>query len=178
MEELAKVIADMSEDDDDLKKKISQYKMSLNQPDITDLFEKSFGSPSAKAPSLISKYFYFLTEHNFPIEDSLLKENINRVLGFFGYEFPMHSKNEHKATLIGDLLKFEPIKDDYSSFDNLVWLYGKISKKSFSLIMDNIKEKDAMRAKQTASKDLKKFWTYADKITEEYNNNHPNQKFK
>ena len=53
MDELAKVIADMSEDDDDLKKKISQYKMSLNQPDITDLFEKSFGSPSAKELSHI-----------------------------------------------------------------------------------------------------------------------------
>lgn len=178
MDELAQAIADRSKDDDELKEKISQYKESLKQSDIKDLFETSFGTPSAKAHSLISKYFYFLTEHNFPIEDSLLKENVNKILEFFGYEFPVHSKNEHKATLINDLLKFEPIRNNYSSFDNLVWLYGKLSKNSFSLIMDNIKEKDSKLAKQIASKGLKEFWAFVDRITEEYNNNHPNQKCK
>ncbi len=176
MEELAKAIVNISKDDNDLKKKISQYMKSLNQPYIEGLFETPYGNPSAKAPSLISKYFYFLTEHNFPIEDSLLKENVNKVLEFFGFEFPTHSKNEHKSTLIMDLLGFKPIKGLYSSFDNLVWLYGKLSKNSFSLIIDNVKKKDSTQIKRTASKKLKEFWSFADKITEAYNKNHPSKK--
>ena len=171
MENLAKAIVNISKDDDDLKDKINEYKTSLEQTDIKALFETSYGSPSARASSLISKYFYFVTEHDFPIEDSLLKENVNRVLNFFGYNFPQHSKNEHKTTLIRDLLEFQPIKGCYSSFDNLVWLYGKISRESFSLVMDNVKDKDSAKAKQNASKELQKFWTFADEITEMFKEN-------
>jgi len=90
-----------------------------------------YGKKVGAARSLISKYLYFVSGHNFPIEDSLVKLNINDVLKYF-YE---------KAIIINDNLLHELIsfceneKIKFDEFDNFMWLLGKLLRGSLSLLL-------------------------------------------
>lgn len=137
LRDLAEMISKKTKDDSDLRAKIDMYKECLKQPELDNLFESSYGNPASQAPSLISKYFYFVTNHNFPIEDRLVRKNIKKFLKIFGREidFQPYSKDDESSNLIKCLLKLDIAKESFSAFDNLVWLYGKISNKSYSLIL-------------------------------------------
>lgn len=134
---LAEMISKKTKSDADLRAKINIYKECLKQPELDTLFESSYGNPASQAPSLISKYFYFVTNHNFPIEDRLVRKNLKKFLKKYGREidFLPYSKGEKSSNLIKHLLKLDIAKESFSAFDNLIWLYGKISSKSYSLIL-------------------------------------------
>lgn len=120
-------------DDSAIIEEVEKYKQS-KESKIDDILEKEYGirksgKPVGKARSLITKYLYFVTKHNFPIEDSLVKNNINYVLSYFGKE--IFSRN-----ILRDLIEFCSAENlDFSEFDNFMWLLGKVNKGSFSLIL-------------------------------------------
>lgn len=177
LENLANSIGRISDNDEELKIKIRDYKKSLVQTDIKKLLDEKYGNGQpAKARSLISKYFYFLMEHQFPIEDNLLKDYINEIDEYFnlGLDFHPYSNCEDKSNLLTKLLRFEKIDGQYDSFDNLVWLYGKIREKSFSLISNDAGRRRI--TKKNAPEKLNKFWNLCDEIKNLYEINHPKHK--
>ncbi|MBP5440883.1 MAG: hypothetical protein J6Y14_08245 [Fibrobacter sp.] len=186
LENLANSINKISNNDEELKIKIRKYKVKIkdckekNQMDVEFLLDGKYGKGqhAAKARSLISKYFYFLMKHQFPIEDNLLKNYINEVDEYFklNLDFHPYSKCEDKSNLLVKLLKFEKIDGQYDSFDNLVWLYGKIREGSFSLISNDAGSKRI--TKKNASERLKVFWILCDRIKRLYEKNHPKAKDK
>lgn len=136
----------------DLTEKISKYddfhwktqaevfiKNPKDENDINKLMKDSYGfekdlNNSKKAISIISKYFYFLTNYNFPIYDSL---------AFKAVKILNNSKILENVKL-NDSNYFEEIielneKSKINSFDKLdkcLWLFGKIDKGSLSLLLD------------------------------------------
>jgi len=145
--ELAKQILDLSESNDSiLIDKINAFILNpSNQNEIKTILLKQFGidkkgNKKGHATSLISKYFYFLLEFQFPIYDSLVKDNL-----------PIINKNtiqvnslilkEGQIKYFQDIIKFnkESQINDFNKLDNMCWLFGKIKRGSFSLIIDKIK---------------------------------------
>ncbi|MBD5439472.1 MAG: hypothetical protein HDR33_03790 [Treponema sp.] len=120
-------------DDSAIIEEVEKYKKSKNSK-IDDILEKEYGirksgKPAGKARSLITKYLYFVTKHNFPIEDNLIKNNINNVLSYFDKEI-------FSGDILRDLIGFCTAENlDFSEFDNFMWLLGKVNKGSFSLIL-------------------------------------------
>lgn len=134
-------ITDLSEsifnigDDTIVLKELDKFINNDKESKIDFLLNDTYGirkdtTPFGEARSLLSKYFYFLTYHNFPIEDSLVKDNIKEVLKyFFNYKF------DNKSDLLHELIKFcEDKKLKFDEFDNFMWLLGKLSKGSLSLL--------------------------------------------
>ncbi|MBQ9282000.1 MAG: hypothetical protein IJ207_07345 [Treponema sp.] len=153
LKELAEKISELG-DDEKLREKLNLY-INQGDSDISGVFTKKYGIfkhgiPSAdnlaiesnvenddegfKAISLISKYFYFVSNHNFPIYDSLVRNNIKKVLNHF------HIKNHFTGKLIEEEFIRELVrvcdKDKFAEFDNLLWLYGKIQRGSLSFLAD------------------------------------------
>lgn len=120
--------------DDDLKKEVKKFKQDKSNK-IDNLLKDKYGiykngNPAGNARSLISKYIYFATDYSFPIEDTLVKENVNIVLKYFGEE-----KIDTKKDILKELIKFcDKNHIKYSEFDNLLWLFGKIKKGSLSFV--------------------------------------------
>lgn len=130
--------------DDVLKNETTKF---LNSPNevciINSLFLKEYGIDKSgksfgKAISLISKYIYFLNDGNFPIYDSLAIESYKLL--------KKNSLITTKSTL-NEVNYFDYIKqlnsvtniNDYEKLDNLLWLIGKLSKGSFSILMNKSK---------------------------------------
>lgn len=122
--------------DEYLLTEIEKYKKDSEDSKISILLKngygiRKYGKKVGAARSLISKYLYFVSGHNFPIEDSLVKLNINDVLKYF-YE---------KAIIINDNLLHELIsfceneKIKFDEFDNFMWLLGKLLRGSLSLLL-------------------------------------------
>jgi len=119
----------------------------LNKDDfISSLFLGGYGMHKVdtdshdSAPSLISKYLYFLTNYKFPIYDSLAKESMSKLFG--------SKKNSDFISCFSNLKK---INNDYSinnfdRLDNLLWLWGKIEKGSYSLILKREKYTELINA--------------------------------
>ncbi|MEB8328323.1 hypothetical protein OO009_03070 [Flavobacteriaceae bacterium KMM 6897] len=128
--------------DDDLKIHINKF---LNEPTkgvIFDLFQKKFGinkhgKSQKKAISLLSKYFYFLVNGEFPIYDELGKVSY-KLLCENGY-LESSSINEINYFTKIISLKYSSNIHSFEKLDNLLWLIGKISKGSFSILMNKEK---------------------------------------
>lgn len=133
-------IADLVEEiskignDQELFEEVEKYK-KREVSKLTDLLKKKYGISKkgeyfGEARSLISKYLYFVTEHKFPIEDSLVKNNLNTLLKYFQRE-----EVEIGENLLHEIIQFcdgEGI--NYDEFDNLLWLIGKINKGSLGFL--------------------------------------------
>jgi hypothetical protein len=109
---------------------------SNDNNEIVSMFIKRYGmhkgdsESQGSAISLISKYLYFLTEYNFPIYDSLVRDSLAEIFYL--------KKTGNFYSCFSDLYK---IKNEYSIesydvLDNLLWLWGKICKGSYSLILN------------------------------------------
>ena len=121
---------------------------------IVTLFVSSYGMTKGDAdsqktaPSLISKYLYFLTEFNFPIYDSLVKESLDHIFKLgknmdFVYCFDKLSEINNTFSI-----------NNFYKLDNLLWLWGKIEAGNYSLILDRdnyskIVEKMKLRNKKS-----------------------------
>lgn len=111
----------------------------LNDKRIEKLFEDKYGinknGKKKKAISLISKYFYFLRNYNFPIHDSVILTNVNDVLKYFGFENELIvSKGIAFIKAIAGFCKKYQIRID--EFDHFVWLYGKTKTNSLLPIIN------------------------------------------
>lgn len=113
--------------DDNEQNKISKLLSDKNKYGI-----RKNGKDFGHARSLISKYIYFATDFNFPIEDTFVKDNINIILLHF-----VKNEIDNKNDILKEIIKFcDGNKIKYSEFDNLLWLFGKIKKGSLSLIVE------------------------------------------
>lgn len=158
IDELANNIAQYS--DDTLKTETTQFLNNPNEVSIlSSLFLKEYGidksgKPFGKAISLISKYIYFLNDGNFPIYDSLAIDS-----------YKLLKKNSLITTIttINEDNYFDYIKrlnsvtniNDYEKLDNLLWLIGKLSKGSFSILMNKSKYESLIKDLSVKLKSVK-----------------------
>ena len=134
--------------------------------DWTKNHSKTKDEEGAQAGSLISKYLYFATNYNFPIVDSLVRDNINTIMekydlrpAFAYTKTDLKQKDFSLVKLLVDLQKRYDLgtKDDktFSPFDNFLWLYGKIKKGSLSLILNKGEYKNVADAFSITDDDIK-----------------------
>ena len=162
LKELAEKISELG-DDEQLREKLNTYIVQDNS-DISGVFKDKYGifkhgissadncasesndendDEGFKAISLISKYFYFVSNHNFPIYDRLVRNNIKKVLKHFNIDNNFTS-NLIEEEFIRELIRVCD-KDKFAEFDNLLWLYGKIQNGSLSFIASKEKYKAIMK---------------------------------
>jgi hypothetical protein len=143
IDELSDSITKLSCDDNIIKKYALDYLHNTNtENDISLLLKSNYGFNKSgmeygKASSLISKYLYFITDHGFPIYDSLVKRSYKQFqIKYKGFKLPNlpHECNNQYFASIARLNEISGI-NDYDLLDNLLWLYGKITEGSFSLII-------------------------------------------
>jgi len=141
--ELALEILKISQDNDN--KLIEKIKTFLSEPnnekEIYNILLKQFGidktgRSKGHATSLISKYFYFLLDFQFPIYDSLVKDNLPIINDKMPCMEKLNLKNGQIKYFI-DVIEFNKKSkiNNFNKLDNMCWLFGKIKKGSFSLII-------------------------------------------
>lgn len=118
----------------------------IESNDIYKLFNEDYGihknlKNGGKATSLLSKYFYFLTEYKFPIFDSLIIKSYPKIIKYINKKADIKlkplSKNDNIKKFYSKLaiLNNETKIKNFDKLDNLLWLIGKINNGSFSLIL-------------------------------------------
>lgn len=164
---LAKEICELFNNDETLKLKCESF---LENPSKTNEISKLLmgnygiqknGEKSGQAASLISKYLYFLMKYEFPIYDSLAKQSYSTIKSNYqlnniqkiGFKFSIDYFQKIKT--FKEFLKIE----SYNKLDNLLWLIGKVNKKSFSLILN----RDSY-IKQIKDERLNKFILFANQL--------------
>jgi len=165
IEEIAEKILAVSKNDEEL---INKFKNFIENPNeemkILELFKTKFGckktgEQSGVAPSIISKYAYFLTNFKFPIYDNLAKEGYKLICKKYP-NLELRKLNDNNIVNyfenISNLNKITNI-NNYDKLDNLLWLYGKLTQGSFSLILhkkDYLKLVNNIKFKSEKSKDV------------------------
>lgn len=153
-------------DDDFIKLKISNY-LITGDKDIDRIFSRTYGMDkkgisNKRAPSILSKYFYFLSSYDFPIYDSILLENIDIINDhFLIYDYK-------KSINLFEKLKY--IKSasgcSYDDIDRAIWLYGKLIQGSLSLLVNKnrylqvVSESKIDFNVETSPDDLFKAWLF------------------
>jgi len=136
IEEIAESIIKISTDKRELKNIFIEYTKNPNVlQNVTNLFNSQYGYNKTgkrfgQATSLISKYAYFITDFNFPIYDSIVRE-----------VYPLITDAKLVDNNFGDFIKFmnelltSSNIDNYNQLDNLLWLIGKINRGNYSLVL-------------------------------------------
>ena len=146
IDEIAHEIVGISDSSKILIKKCTEFLISpYDSKDIRGLFEhKNYGihkdgKLAGQAPSLISKYLYFLMKYQFPIYDTLAISSYKKLKLKYNNLHQIPELNEKFAVSFFDGMKqlnnITGIKD-YGKLDNLLWLLGKITEGSLSIIID------------------------------------------
>lgn len=121
--------------------KVNDFTEEVKLGEISYFFERKYGidklgNNSSHATSLISKYCYFLTNYKFPIYDSLVKDNYKSIANYFGISFEYCNNNFVLFDkFVSKMLVLNRDINDLNKLDNLMWLFGKIKKGNFSLIL-------------------------------------------
>ena len=148
--------------DDILKLEIDNFLQNPKEGIIKGLFNKTYGfdkeaKNAKKAISLLSKYFYFLSDCQFPIYDTLGKVSYN-LLKDNKYITSKALTDDNYFELMITLNQTSTIKD-FEKLDNLLCLLGKIKEGSFSILMDKskyetiVKQVDFSKAVKSQEKD-------------------------
>lgn len=160
IEDIANELVNYS--DDTLKLEIAKFLQNPTEGIIKELFNKSYGfdkeaKKAKKAISLVSKYFYFLSDCQFPIYDTLGKVSYN-LLKDNKYITSKALTEDNYFELMISLNQSSTIKH-FEKLDNLLWLLGKIKEGSFSILMDKskyetiVKHVDFSKAVKSQEKD-------------------------
>lgn len=131
--------------DKDLRTSVEAFLESGNpDADFRQLIESKYGfgksgNSSKIAPSILSKYLYFLMGGKFPILDTLVSDaypTVSRKLDISPHRLPV-APLEYFKTM------YNACQDsgvgDMEKFDNLLWLYGKVTKGSLTGILSRTK---------------------------------------
>jgi len=126
---------DLLENAEIFLKNINSLDKNINNP-ILALFLGSYGihkgdvNSKESALSIISKYLFFLTKHKFPIFDSLVQQSLWQL-----FEYP---KKSDFYTFFENIcyINNECNINNFDILDNLLWLWGKIEKGNYSLILN------------------------------------------
>lgn len=143
IEDIAEKILSISKSDKTLKSKIDSYLNNENGENLLQsIFKEKYGYnkkgvKSKTAPSLISKYLYFLSDFNFPIYDTLVKKSYPMIKEKFDLDIPdLPQKFNIQYFHALKILNQKSGINNFNELDNFLWLYGKLSKGSFSLILN------------------------------------------
>lgn len=136
IEEIAQALIGLSNSKAELKNRFIGYASVPNKTnELSKVFSQQYGynkkgNKFGKATSLISKYAYFITDFNFPIYDSIVKEVYPLLVG-------SKISDNNIDGYISNLNKFLDKSDinNYNELDNLLWLMGKINRGSYSSII-------------------------------------------
>ncbi|MEQ8156313.1 MAG: hypothetical protein ABRQ25_15775 [Clostridiaceae bacterium] len=152
--------------DDLVKVKISNYLMNCDQ-DIDRVFSRTYGidkkgNSKNHAPSILSKYFYFLSSYAFPIHDSYLIKNIDYINNYF------HIYVYDESISLFEKLKYIKTASgcSYDDIDSAIWLYGKLFQGSFSLLVNKNRYLQVVRESridfdvEISPDDLYKAWLF------------------
>lgn len=173
-------------DDDLLKLEVEKF---LNNPLSENIINKLFrghyginksGKSSGKAISLISKYLFFLTDYKFPIYDSLAELSLKLLKEHNLVNYDKLNPIQNFYLTIVNINKTNQI-NDYEKLDNLLWLLGKLSSGSFTLLMSKSRYMDLINRKELKQKLSKTIKSVdKDKIIREYikENYHQMSEFK
>ena len=128
--------------DEVLKLEIDRFLANPKEGIIKELFNKRYGfdkeaKNNKKAISLLSKYFYFLSNCQFPIYDTLGKVSY-KLLKKNNYIDTKALTDDNYFELMIALNQPSTI-NDFEKLVNLLWLLGKIKEGSFSILMDKPK---------------------------------------
>ncbi len=141
IEEITESILNISDQKVELEKGFINY---LDNPEqeksIGKLFTDKFGynkkgKKKGVATSLMSKYAYFLTNYQFPIYDTIVRE-VYPLLNN-NIKLPEDNFNEY-VRKIKELLEKSQIQN-FDKLDNLLWLIGKIRRGNYSLLLSKEK---------------------------------------
>lgn len=130
-------------------------KKSALTDDITDSFNKDdYGYEPAKAPSIISKYLYFLLQTDltnnvgFPIYDSLVCKVAPKIAAKLGVQAYGCTKEICRYTfMLSEIIRVleaqnpalwnqqNPRRTKFALLDHFLWRIGKVKAQSYSLLM-------------------------------------------
>jgi len=135
-------------------KNINSLDKNRNNP-IFALFFGSYGmhkgdvNSKDSASSIISKYLFFLTKYKFPIFDSLVQLSLWQL-----FEYP---KKSDWYTFFENIcyINNECNINNFDILDNLLWLWGKIDKGNYSLILNKDDYSDLISKLELKSKNSK-----------------------
>lgn len=166
LDDLAKELNEISNDDAELINICFDFINDISKGNkLHELFNKEYGirktsHEAGHAPSLISKYLYFLTDYKYPIYDNLVKTSYQLIKK----NYPQYELSKLDNNF--DLSYFDKIKqlnkisetNDFDKLDNLLWLIGKLTEGSLSLILNKNRYLNLMKKisieKGTKSKDV------------------------
>lgn len=138
IEELAEALSVFT--DIQIKNEIEKQTKGEFSETLESLFTSKYGYDknglkNKKAVSLLSKYFYFLTNYQYPIYDSLVRIAYRKI----------NDENNLKLKYpsVTDTNFFEALSElnqksginNYEKLDNLLWYTEKLKSESFSLIL-------------------------------------------
>lgn len=111
---------------------------------LSNLFSEGYGigkdaKSKGTAISLISKYAYFLTDFQFPIYDSVVKEMYPKLCNYLFLENMPAIKVTDIARYINAIDSLRNIigtSATYDAFDRLLWYVGKIHRGNLSLLLN------------------------------------------
>lgn len=142
IDDIVTAMMHISDNDSELRRRFIDF---IINPDskIDDLFTGKYGfskkgEQGKQAPSIISKYAYFLTNYKFPIYDTFAAKTYRKVrrcypnlkLDPLSQIFDTHYFN--KLATLNSRSGIANIE----KLDNLLWLHGKVYSGSYSLILD------------------------------------------
>ncbi|MFH0735322.1 MAG: hypothetical protein V1773_12835 [bacterium] len=145
IDEVANAINNFSKNDTELSQMALDF---IKDPDgETEIFKilnnvygyRKDGEQFGKASSLISKYFYFITSFQFPIYDRLVKISYGKLQKRFPEYNLVDLEKQCNVQFFSSIknLNYLSSINDYNKLDNLLWLYGKVTTGSFSLIFSS-----------------------------------------
>lgn len=147
------------------------YKKALSD-ELSDAFLSGYGITVYKkntihnpvAPSILSKYIYFLLQANlsdnigFPIYDSIVGEYAPKIAQHLGTTYKNCSTKIWRYTyMLSEIIRVleaqdpnlwnqqNPCKTKFALLDHFLWRIGKAKKGSFSLLMTRIETEDYIR---------------------------------
>jgi len=142
IEELADELLKVAKDDSALRSIVTEFiDHGKHRVLLENLFNKMYGynkkgNQTHRAASLLSKYFYFLTDFNFPIYDNLVKDSFADIRRRYDLNLSK-IPGDFKITFFDSMTELKAIAavESFDTLDNFLWLYGKLRRGSFSLIL-------------------------------------------
>lgn len=144
LDDLAYRFTEITRDDQTLKSMCIEYIAEPKKDsDLDNLFNGRYGirktgHDAGHAVSLITKYLYFLTEYQFPIYDNLVKISYPLIKRKYP-ALNINSLDEKFSNLFFDNiseLNTVTKTNDFNRLDNFLWLIGKLTEGSLSLILN------------------------------------------
>lgn len=144
LDDLAKKLSEISPDDKTLQSLCNEFILdtSINNG-IGNLLSNNYGirktgHEAGQAVSLISKYLYFLTSYKFPIYDNLVKISYSLIEKKYPELAINELNNKFDNSYFDNLRQLNCVTtiNDFNKLDNLLWLIGKLTEGSLSLILN------------------------------------------